>query len=427
MPGTIVEQPVIWISSFLRQCIAMVGSIVQTTTSAQWAVVIITVSYLVGVSSAFASEADHVEAVEGALEAAMLNAMGVDEDERDETTGVSVLELGEHTAYGDLWVAHGSHDYEATIAVFARSSNGDWGEPLARSSGYYSSSWVGVTTINVGQVENIYFLITVPAGVRYCDTQVYGFDGEEIFEVLSHYSHCSNSEIVQDLDGDSVDEMLLVNSIPVFHQLDGVFRHSAELAYWNGSNFVIVHPSPDDELVEQNIDAALVRRMVEADLWVDASLLSAELSAQVPDDVSLRWSSVLIKRIASLNTDNVSWSQMPFLSTVFAGDYALAFEMMRANFPEMAFSPEGPLTVGSTPDGKRDYVRDDVAEHLLDHTGRALTVRPDDPDIHAVRALALSVVSPDDGTATLAALDRAAALAPGIEWLRSAQSFLRER
>lgn len=399
MSATIGKQLVIGNSCFLERCVAVAIAF-----------------HLAGGSSAFASEADDGEA----LEAAMLKLMGVGEDERNEMTSVSVLRFGEHTVYGDLWIAHGGHNYEEIIAVFARSSNGDWGEPLARLSCDHFSSRVGITPINVGPAKSVYFYTTAPAGVRNCDVEVYGFDGEEIFDMLFHHSHCGNSEIVEDLDGDGIDELLLVNHFPVFHPLAGVFRYSAELAYWNGSDFVMIEPSPDDETVVRNPDAALVGRMVEADLWIDASLLSAELSARAPGDVSLRWSSFLIERIASLNTDNVSWSDMPFLSTVFAGDYAMAFEMMRANFPEVAFSPEGPLIVGTASDG----MGGDVAEYLLDYTERALEVRPDDPHVHAVRALALAVDSPDDATAALGALERAVALAPDVEWLRQALSFL---
>ena len=408
----------------MERCVAVFWATARPLASARWAVAVVVLFHLASGSSAFASEADDVGRAEDALEAAMLETMGITENGRDETTSITAISLGEHAVYGDLWVAHGAHNYEAIIAVFARSFNGDWGESLARSPSDHYSIWVGMEKINVGPSKDVYFAIRGPAGVRNCDITTYRFDGEQLSRSVSHHSHCDDSHIVQDLNGDGIDEMLMVSGIPVFHRFDGVFDFSAELAYWNGSNFVMVYPSPGDELVEQNVDAALVRRMVEADLWVDASLLSVELSAQTPDDVSLRWSSFLIEKIASLNTDSVSLSQMPFLSTVFAGDYALAFEMMRANFPEVAFSPDGPLVVGTTSEGMFDHLRDSVAEYLLDHTKRAVAVRPDDPHIHAVRALALALDSPDDTTAALDALERAAALAPQVEWLRQAPALL---
>ena len=407
-------------SCSLERCVAVVWAITYPLASAPWAVALVVVFYLASAGAVFASDGDRVETMDNALEAAMLRTMGVGEDQRDETTSITTISLGEHAVHGDLWVAHGAHDYEAIVAVFARSSNGDWGEPISRSSHGRS---VRVTAINVGLAENVYFFITILAGVRNCDIEVFGFDGKEIFDVLFYQSHCSNSEIAQDLNGDGIDEMLLVDSFPVFHRLDGVFQYSAELAYWNGSSFVVVRPSLDEEFVGQNADAALVRRMIEADLWIDASQLSTKLSARARNDVSLRWLSILIERIASLNTDSVSWSSVPLLSAVLGGDYARAFEMMRANVPNMAFSAEGPLIVETTSDG----LGGDVTDYLFDYTERALEVRPDDPHIHAVRALALAVDSPDDKTAGVGALERAVSLAPDVEWLRQAQSFLQGR
>jgi len=409
----------------LERCVAVFWATARSLASASWAVAVVVLFHLASSSSAFASEADDVERAEDALEAAMLETMGISENERDETTSVTAISLGEHAVYGDLWVAHMEHDYNKTIAVYVRQPNGNLGKPLAQRSTY-----LGLTdgeAINVGISKDVYFTISATAGTLNCDTEVYRFDGEEVSSWTSYHDRCWYSGVVRDLNEDDIDELLFVHEGPTaFHRRSRVFQFSAELAYWSGSKFVMVHPSaPQDGFVERNADAALVGRMVEADLWVDAALLAAELSDQAHDDVSFRWWSALIKEIASLRIDNVSWSEVPFLSAVFAGDYALAFDMMRANFPEMAFSPEGPLIVGTTSEGMFDHVRDEVTEYLLDHTERAMAVRSDNPHILAVRALAMALDSPDDATAALGALERAVALAPQLDWLRQAQSFLR--
>ena len=387
---------------------------------------LVIVVYLAYAGSAWHNGDEDVEAIVNVLETEVLEAIALGEDYDDETTNVTTFPLGEHAVYGDLWVAYGLHDegeyeYNIVFALYARPPGEDRGEPLTSWYNHpdllaHDMRAVKATPINVGPTKDVMFAISGSVAVRNCDAMAYRFDGEKMYEWISHTGHCTNREIVNDLNGDGIDELLFFHQTSNFRSAS-TYEHSAELAYWNGMSFVLVHESSiRDDFVRKNAEADLALRMIEADLWVDAAHLSKKLSNETPDDVGLRWWSVLIEEIASRRIDNVSYAEGPFLATVFTGNYAGAFEMMRAHSPEAAFSQESPLLVGI-----HRFLHDEVVEYLLDYTERALTVRPDDPHIFAVRALALALDGPEERAAALGALARAAELAPDVEWLRQAR------
>lgn len=385
---------------------------------------LVVVAYLAYAGSAWHNGDEEVAAIADVLETEVLDAIAAGEDYDDETTSVTTFPLGEHAAYGDLWVAYGLHDdgeyeYNVVFALYARPPGEDRGEPLTSWYNHPNMHFmrgVKATPINVGSIKDVIFSIDGIVAIRNCDAMAYRFDGEKMYEWISHTGHCTNREIVNDLNGDGIDELLFFHQTSNFRWVS-TYEHSAELAYWNGMNFVLVHESSvQDDFVRKNAEADLALRMIEADLWVDAAHLSKKLSNETPDDMGLRWWSVLIEEIASRRIDNVSYAKGPFLAIVFTGNYAGAFEMMRMHPPEATFSQESPLLVGIP-----ESLHDEVVEHLLDYTERALAVRPDDPHIFAVRALALALDGPEERAAALGALARAAELAPDVEWLRQAR------
>ena len=105
---------------------------------------------------------------------------------------------------------------------------------------------------------------------------------------------------------------------------------------------------------------------------------------------------------------------------MLAGEYGQAFALLHAYAPAEAFALDGPLLRGTV--AESDLTT--TAVTILAYTERALGVRPDDPAIHAVRALGLALASPDDLERARAAIARALALAPDDGFLQEAQAFL---
>ena len=379
-------------------------------------------------SSAFAAEPEEVDPARDTLSSTMLRTMGVPLSERDETTWVEVFPLGMHEVYGDLWAAYASHGYELFVALFARLRSGAWSKPLAQlHETCCATGFVRGSPINIGPSEEVWFTVFWIEGAHAGQMVTFHFDGERLKESGMLSSGGSSPDIgeIVDLNGDGVDEVLFLDKSPyVFAYASNVAEISARLAYWNGEKFVMVHPSkiPEGASTIRQEDADLVRRLADADLWVEAASLASVLAAQASDDVALRWWTVLIRKIASMKADHAAQSGQPLLTAVFAGDYAKAFELMRAHPPAAVFSPEGPLLAGTAAEG----LHETMAHYLLAYTGRALSIRPVDPSIHAVLALALAFNSPGDLTAAREAMDRAVALAPAVEYLRQAQAHLRQ-
>ena len=379
-------------------------------------------------SGAFAAEPGEVEPARDTLSSTMLRTMGVPLSERDETTWVEVFPLGMHEVYGDLWAAYASHDDEVFVALFARLRGGAWSKPLARwHDTCCPTGFVEGVPINIGPSEEVWFTVFGIEGAHAGQMLTFHFDGERLKEsgMLSDGGASSNIGEIVDLNGDGVDEVLFLDTDPyVFVYAANVAEISARLVYWNGEKFVMVHPSesPEGASTARQEDADLVRRLVDADLWVEAASLASVLAAQASDDMALRWWAVLIRKVASMRADHAAQSGQPLLTAVFAGDYAKAFELMRAHPPAAVFSPESPLLAGTVAEG----LHETMAYYLLDYAGRALSMRPYDPFIHAVLALALAFNSPGDLTAARDAMDRAVALAPAVEYLRQAQAHLRQ-
>ncbi len=249
------------------------------------------------------------------------------------------------------------------------------------------------------------------------------FDGETLSTELSWLSARPDAGEVADLDGDGMAEVVVDDSDPyVFCYACAVELKREILYWWDGSRLVPVDlrapvaNAPAGVADEVDEVVALAR----ASLWRDAALAAIAAARQAPESAEVRWLSVLVNRTAAARLLHAGSVAQPLLTTVFAGEYGAAVELMRALDPAQAFALDGPLIVDT--EAERDPAT--MATQLLDHTTRALDAAPDRAEIHAVHALALTLASPDDLTEARSAMRRAVELAPDDPLLAAANDFL---
>lgn len=380
------------------------------------------------------------------LESSVLKDMGIDPDEIKEGTWASAFPLGMHELYGDLWaVCVVRNHQDRLLQVFARLENDAWSSPLGEMEGFLS--WVidfnrnipvcsraGLPVKTRPNHEEVYFVISGQAGKHADMVEIYEFDGKGLLRITVVHQGIGAIEeqvaTIIDLENDGVDEILLTQSYPyVFFRGDEVKRIRKSLLYWNHDSFLNygrflkVSPSMRIEEIPDALhsDAERVQELVGADLWLDAASLSRDVAARAPDNQQLRRQSFVIGEVAAARLAHAGQSGQPLLTTVFAGEYAQAFELMRVHPPAELFSWGSPLVVGTAAQASHWA----LAPLLLDHTERALAVRPKDPHIYAVRSLALAFSSPEDLAAARQAVDAALELAPTVDYLRQVQRHLR--
>ena len=239
---------------------------------------------------------------------------------------------------------------------------------------------------------------------------------------LSHISSRPNAGEVTDLDGDGVPEFVLNTSNPyVFCYACAVEEHSVAIHRWDGTALTEVRLEVPLGVTGGVATAAgRVVALAEAGLWRQAAALAVATSRRSPRDDGLRWLSILVNQTAAARLAHAGTPGQPLLTSVLAGEYAAALDLMRAHAPATAFALDGPLVAGTA--AELDLAT--MAVTILDYTGRALTQRPDEASIHAVRALGLAFASPDDLERAREAAGRAAELAPGDSFLRQVASYL---
>lgn len=249
------------------------------------------------------------------------------------------------------------------------------------------------------------------------------FDGETLRTELSWLSARPNAGEVADLDGDGLVEVMVNDSDPyVFCYACAVELKREILYWWDGSRLVPV----DLRVPVANVPAGVasevdeVAALVRAGLWRDAALAAITAATQVPESAEVRWLSVLVNRTAAARLIHAGSVAQPLLTTVFAGEYGAAVELMRVHEPAQAFALDGPLIA----DTEAEHDPTTMATQLVDYTTRALAAAPDRAEIHAVHALALTLASPDDLTEARAAMQRAAELAPDDPFYAASLDFL---
>ena len=251
------------------------------------------------------------------------------------------------------------------------------------------------------------------------------FDGETLRTELSWLSARPNAGEVADLDGDGTVEVVVNSSDPyVFCYACAVELKREILYWWDGSRLVPVDlrapiTNVPDGVADQ-VDEVVA--LAQAGLWREAALAAIATAKQVPESAEVRWLSVLVNRTAAARLIHAGSIAQPLLTTVFAGEYGAAADLMRALDPAQAFALDGPLIVDT--EAERDLST--MATQLLDHTTRALGAAPDRAEIHAVHALALTLASPDDLAEARAAMQRAAELAPDDAFYEAGRAFLQD-
>ncbi len=248
---------------------------------------------------------------------------------------------------------------------------------------------------------------------------VIGFDGKALRTALSAITQRQYLSEFPDLDGDGLLEVALNDSDPyVFCFACATELKQVALFRWTGAKLERVELRAPTDASSDQVERAVA--LAKADLWREAAAAAVEASRALPERTDVRWLSILINRTAVARLNYAGASGQPLLTQVFAGEYAAAAEMMRALEPAQAFALNGPLIAGTA--AEQDLAT--MAVQVLDFTERALVMAPDRAEIHAVRALGLTLASPDDLGRARAALAEAAELAPDDAFLQASREFL---
>ena len=139
---------------------------------------------------------------------------------------------------------------------------------------------------------------------------------------------------------------------------------------WDGSRLVAVllrAPAlalPDT--VREQADRAVA--LAQADLWRQAAEAASLASTRAPANGEIRWLSILINRVASARLAYAGSPGQPLLTSVFAGEYEAAVDLMRALDPTDAFALDGPLIVGTAAEQSLST----MAVQLLNYAERPL-------------------------------------------------------
>lgn len=308
-------------------------------------------------------------------------------------------------------------------AVYVRSEGGEWREvdrleienaPQRTHVEVLTTGWE-----TPGREASAWIAVRGGTGAHAGTLDVIGFDGATLRTELSALTQRQYLSEFPDLDGDGLLEVALNDSDPyIFCFACATELKRTALYRWTGEQLERVElRTPPDQSGDQ---VERVVALAKADLWREAAAAAVEASRAFPGSAEVRWLSILINRTAVERLNYGGASGQPLLTQVFAGEYAAAADLMRALEPAQAFALDGPLIAGTA--AEQDLST--MAVQLLDFTERALVAAPERADIHAVRALGLTLASPDDLSEARSALAEAATLAPGDAFLQASRDFL---
>ena len=312
------------------------------------------------------------------------------------------------------------------LAVYRLNDDGSWSEQLDAlelESAPHRISAVAVHDLGINRPSPpIALSLRGQTGAHAGTLDLILFDNGKLRSAISHISARPDSGEVTDLDGDGVPEVILNDSNPyVFCYACAVEEKRERIYRWDGATYRLIRLQPPAVLSSDL--AAAARRVVNlayADLWREAASLAIDTSRQDPDNDGLRWLSILVNRTAALRFAHMGSPGQPLLTTVLAGEYGRALDLMRLYNPREVFALDGPLIVGTA--AEHDLAA--MADTILGYSERALVERPDDPSIHAVRALGLVLRSPEELGPARTEVDRALGLAPDDNFLQQAKEYL---
>ena len=310
------------------------------------------------------------------------------------------------------------------VAAYRLNPDSSWSPELARVEIDTAPQRTGDTEVVAAPDGAAWIAIRAGTGAHAGTLDVIRFDAATgaLATVLSHISSRPNAGEIADLDGDGTPEFVLNTSNPyVFCYACAVEEHSVAIHRWDGTRLAEVPLRAPPGLPDGVATAAgRVVALAEADLWRQAGALAVATARRAPRDDGMRWLSILVNQTAAARLAHAGSPGQPLLTNVLVGEYAAALDLMRAHAPEAVFALDGPLVDGTA--AEADLAT--MAVTILDYTERALTQRPDEAPIHAVRALGLALASPDDLEGARQAAARAAELAPGDAFLQRAVSYL---
>ena len=336
---------------------------------------------------------------------------------------VAVLTSGVRPAYisrnGD------PNNFFHIVAVYRLNTDGSWSDEIDRieiETAPYGTDVAEVVDLDGSAGGNAWIAIRDTTGAHAGTLDVIRFDGDRLSTVLSHISQRPNAGDLVDLDGDGQPELVLNDSNPYVFCYACAVEESALLLYrWEGTALSRVgFEVPTGLSPDLAADAERVVALAGADLWREAAALAVSTASRAPGNDELRWLSILVNQTAAARLGYAGSPGQPLLSSVFAGEYAAALDLMRAHPPAEAFALDGPLIVGTA--AETDITT--MAVTILDYSERALAARPDDASIHALHALGLALASPDELDRAREAAARALELAPADEFLQQASAFL---
>ena len=376
-------------------------------------------------------------AEEQAAELASIVLAAISEEFGENELEARALDLGVADADGAYWavLTNGLRPFYVNrngdpinffhlVAVHRLNNDGSWSDEIDRieiDTAPYGTDVAELVDLDGRAGGSAWIAIRDSTGAHAGTLDVIRFDGG-LETVLSHISSRPNAGEITDLDGDGLPEFVLNASNPfVFCYACAVEEHAVDLYRWEGIALSRVEFAVPAGLAPgAAADAGRVVALVEADLWREAAALAVQTASGTPNDDGLRWLSILVNQMAAARLGHAGSPGQPLLTSVLAGEYAAALDLMRAHPPAEAFALDGPLIAGTA--AETDITT--MAVTILDYSKRALAERPDDAVIHALHALGLALASPDELDRAREAAARALELAPADEFLQQASAFL---
>lgn len=256
---------------------------------------------------------------------------------------------------------------------------------------------------------------------------LFRFDGQSLQRELAASSPSPGVGRIEDLNGDSVNEVVLDRSDPyIFCYACGVYYPFYQVYTWQNDKLVALAIS--DLTTDQNTPFADLNQQAvafaQADLWSEAlaaiNAAVAQAGAADPPTAagSLRWNQRLIQLIHDAQRDAVATSAYPLINHVFYGDYASAVDLMRSYAPSDVFNAASPLITGTVAEGWQS----ELSAYLRNATERALAVAPDRAEIYFIQAWGRFLANPSD-PAIGDDLQRAATLAPDDRFFAEAATW----